>query len=689
MDGQPIRLLLVEDDEDDFILTRDLLSEIKGTLFHIDWVSDFQTALLRLAKSDYDVYLVDYWLGSHTGLDLLREAVRRGCQGPIIVLTGQGERDIDYQAMKAGAADFLAKGRIDAPILERSIRYALQRSRDREALRQARDELKMRVKQRTAALERMNKKLQAEIIERKSAHKKLHRQREWLRVTLASIGDAVIVTNTASRVTFLNPVAQALTGWDQAEAAGQSLPDVFDIFNEQTRQPVEDPVARVVRQGAIVGLSEHTILRSRDGTECSIDDSAAPIRDEKGEIVGVVLIFRDVTERRKAEKSMREADRRKDEFLAMLAHELRNPLSPIRNGLHILRMPDLPRADGERVQVMMEQQVRNLTRLVDDLLDVSRITRGMIQLRKETVDLGAVVNNAVAVIQPLIKLQKHELIVSLPEEPLLLEADPTRLEQVFTNLLSNAAKYTEPGGRIELSVHPPSTSDNPSSRSVEIRIQDTGIGIPEELLPRIFDMFTQADRTLDRTQGGLGVGLTLVRRLVELHAGFVEAYSDGPGHGSEFVVRLPALLPSEPEPVEPPVEPAPAAAAARRVLVVEDERSVAEMLVMLLKLWGHTVRAAYDGPAALLTASTFHPEVVLCDIGLPGMDGYEVARQLRQLDGEDNPVLIAITGYGQEEDRRRSARAGFDQHLTKPVDPLALEKLLFSLGRAANSATML
>jgi two-component system CheB/CheR fusion protein len=689
MDGQPIRLLLVEDDEDDFVLTRDLLSEIKGTLFHIDWVRDYHTALLRLTNSGYDVYLVDYRLGSRTGLELLREAVRRGCQAPIIVLTGQGERDLDYQAMKAGAADFLTKGRIDSPMLERSIRYALQRCRDREALRQARDELKMRVQQRTAALERMNKKLQTEIIERKRAHRKLHRQREWLRVTLASIGDAVIVTNAESRVIFLNPVAQALTGWEQADAAGQFLPAVFDIVNEQTRQPDEDPVARVIRHGAIVGLSEHTILRSRDGTERSIEDSAAPIRDEQRDIVGVVLIFRDVTERRKADRSLREADRRKDEFLAMLAHELRNPLSPIRNGLHILRMPDLSRADGERVQVMMEQQVRNLTRLVDDLLDVSRITRGMIQLRKETVDLNAIINNAAGVIQPLIKLQRHDLVVSLPEEPLFLKADPTRLEQVFTNLLSNAAKYTEPGGRIELTVDPPSTTDDSPSRQVEISIQDTGMGISEELLPRIFDMFTQADRTLDRTQGGLGVGLTLVRRLVELHGGSVEAHSEGQGQGSEFVVRLPALSPREPEPVEPRDEPASTSGAARRVLVVEDERSVAEMLVMLLKLWGHTVRAAYDGPAALMTASTFHPEIVLCDIGLPGMDGYEVARQLRQLDGQANPVLIAITGYGQEEDRRRSARAGFDQHLTKPVDPLALEKMLISLGPAPNSATVL
>jgi two-component system CheB/CheR fusion protein len=320
----------------------------------------------------------------------------------------------------------------------------------------------------------------------------------------------------------------------------------------------------------------------------------------------------------------------------------------------------------------MDQQVRNLTRLVDDLLDVARITRGTIRLQKETIDLAAVVGHAVESVRPLIELERHELLVSLPPEPVYLEADPTRLEQVLTNLLHNAAKFTEPDGRIWLTAE----CDN---AEVVLCVRDSGIGIAPELLPSIFDMFTQAGRTLDHSQGGLGIGLALVRRLVELHGGSVRAHSDGPGKGSEFWVRLPALTAQRPEPSGPPPEPKPAKARPLRVLVVENEVAMAEMLGMLLELWGHTVQAVHDGPAALAAASTFCPKVVLCDIGLPGMNGYELARQLRQLEGLNKSMLVAITGYGQEEDQRRAREAGFDHHLIKPVDPAALAKLLTSL----------
>jgi two-component system CheB/CheR fusion protein len=356
----------------------------------------------------------------------------------------------------------------------------------------------------------------------------------------------------------------------------------------------------------------------------------------------------------------------------MLGHELRGPLAPIRNGLHILREPNVEGSTIERVKSIMDQQVRNLARLVDDLLDVARITRGAIRLQKETIDLAAVVGHAVESVRPLIELGRHELLVSLPQEPVYLEADPTRLEQVLTNLLHNAAKFTEPGGRIWLTAE----RDN---AEVVVCVRDSGIGIAPELLPSIFDMFTQAGRTLGRSQGGLGIGLALVRRLVELHGGSVRAHSDGPGKGSEFRVRLPDLPPQRLEPFEPPPEPEPARRRTLRVLVVEDELAVAEMLVMLLELWGHSVQAVHDGPAALAVAPTFRPEVALCDIGLPGMDGYQLARQLRQQEGLNKSVLIAITGYGQEEDQRRAQEAGFDHHLIKPVDPAELEKLLTSI----------
>jgi two-component system CheB/CheR fusion protein len=538
MESQPVRVLLIEDDEDDYFLVRDLFTEIQGRPFHLERIKGYDAALEALGRNGHDVYLLDYRLGQRNGLELLREAVKRGCQTPIILLTGQGKREVDIEAMKAGAADYLTKGQMDAALLERSIRYALARQRDRDALRQARDELEKRVRERTAALQEANEALRTEI--------------------------------------------------------GQRL---------------------------------------------------------------------------QAEKDLQEADRRKDEFLAMLGHELRNPLAPILNGLHILRMGKVDGQAAERVQSMMEHQVRTLSRLVDDLLDVSRITRGKIQLRKEPIDLGLAIGRAIGTVRPLIELQKHELSVSLPEGPVYVEADVTRLEQVLINLLTNAAKYTEPGGHIRLDV----ARDR---AEVVVGIRDNGIGISDDLLPRIFDMFTQADCLLDRAQGGLGIGLTLVRRLIQMHGGSVVAHSDGPGKGSEFVVRLPAMTAPAPRAAELPAEPMPARSNPLRVLVVEDELAVGEMLVMLLELWGHTVRAVYDGPAALAAAQTFDPEVVLCDIGLPGMSGYQLARRLCRREGGARPVLVAITGYGQEEDRRRAQQAGFAHHMTKPVDPAALEALL-------------
>jgi len=302
------------------------------------------------------------------------------------------------------------------------------------------------------------------------------------------------------------------------------------------------------------------------------------------------------------------------------------------------------------------------------LLDVSRITRGKIQLRKETIDLVSAINHAVDAVRPLIDAQRHELALSLPHEPIHLVADPTRLEQVLCNLLNNAAKYTGVGGRIELAV-------THSNGQATLSLRDTGIGIAPDLLPRIFDLFTQADRSLARSQGGLGIGLTLVRTLVGMMGGNITAHSDGPGKGSEFVVQLPvlkeAIVPKLEKREERPRMPHPPL----RALVVEDIEDVAEMLVMLLRQWGHEVRAVHDGAAALLAARTYTPDIILLDIGLPGMNGYDVARQLRQTDGE-KPLIVAMTGYGQEEDRRRSEEAGFDFHMVKPIDPKALEAFL-------------
>jgi signal transduction histidine kinase/CheY-like chemotaxis protein len=374
-------------------------------------------------------------------------------------------------------------------------------------------------------------------------------------------------------------------------------------------------------------------------------------------------------------RQIRETDRRKDEFLAMLAHELRNPLAPILNALHYMssESTDLPAVEQSRE--IAERQVRHLARLVDDLLDVSRISSGKIQLRKETIELADAVKRAVETSRLLIQLRGHELTVSLPQEPLYLEADAARIEQVMANLLNNAAKYTEEGGRIALTAAS-------HGRELEIRVRDTGIGIAPELLPRVFDLFTQDTRSLDRSQGGLGIGLTLVRNLVEMHGGNVEVLSEGLGKGSEFVVRLPRLAgaptPGRPLPKEgasrPPgevEEPQP-----KKLLVVDDNVDGALMLARLLKGWGHHVSVAHDGNTAIELAGGRPLDVVLLDIGLPGMNGYQIAQALRSQPGFEQTLLVALTGYGQGEDRRRSAEAGFDYHLVKPVDPLELKDLL-------------
>jgi len=747
-------------------------------------------------------------------------------------------------------------------------------------------------------------------------------------VALTSIGDAVITTDKENRISFLNPVAETLTGWMQEEAIGVPLERVFKIVNEETRRTVENPANSALREGVVVGLANHTLLIAKDGTEHPIDDSAAPIRHANGEVAGVVLVFRDVSERRRQERlvqdslgyceniiatlrepflvldknlrvrmanqsfyetfvvtpadtenefiynlgnrqwdnprlreslkevlsnnhpildyevefdfetighkvmrlnarrvrepghhsdlillaiedvterkqaaynlevsearyrrlfetaqdailileagtgkifdanpfikellgyseeelvgkelwqiglfrdqaesraafgelqsqgyiryenlpletkqgqridvefvsnvyqvdqrqviqcnirditersrlerqtheqaeALAELHHRKDEFLAMLSHELRNPLSAIFNALHILRLQDTENPIQRKAKIVLERQVGQLAHLIDDLLDVSRVITGRIQLHQERLEMRGVVERALESVRSLIEQRKHELSVSLPAEPVWLQGDPTRLEQVVVNLLNNAAKYTDEGGHISITVEQ-------ERGEVVLRVWDTGVGIAPELLPRIFDLFTQADRTLDRSQGGLGIGLSLVQKLVELHGGTVVAHSTGLGKGSEFIVHLPALSSPE-ESIITPTETAKQPAQTSRVLVVDDNMDAADMLVMMLQMFGHEVRAAYTGQSALAMAVEYQPDVVLLDIGLPDMNGYEVARHLRQQPKTKDARLIAMTGYGQDSDRQRSEEAGCEHHLVKPVDPQKLQDLL-------------
>jgi signal transduction histidine kinase len=426
------------------------------------------------------------------------------------------------------------------------------------------------------------------------------------------------------------------------------------------------------------GYNEQEIVIERpDGGRRIALAHANPIHDESGRVVGAVNILVDITERRRAEDELRrhaealqEADRRKTEFLAMLAHELRNPLAPIRNSLQILRVGNHDGAAVAKARAVMDRQLGHMVRLIDDLLDLSRITKGKIELRRERIALASAVQDAVEVSRPLLEERCHEFSLRLPHQPVYVDADRTRLAQVFANLLNNAAKYTDKGGHVSLTV------ERHGSDAV-VTVKDDGAGMPANLLPRVFDVFTQGDRSLERSQGGLGIGLSLVRGLVEMHGGRVEARSDGPGKGSEFIVRLPVLL----SPVGDSRDGEAAAGRAggcspQRILVVDDNQDAALSLSLMLNLLGHDTQTAHDGPAAVALAETFRPDVVLLDIGLPGLNGYDTCRRLRGQPWGARMVLIAVTGWGQEEDKRRSQEAGFNFHMVKPVDPAALEKLL-------------
>jgi PAS domain S-box-containing protein len=508
-----------------------------------------------------------------------------------------------------------------------------------------------------------------DVTAQKHAQAELRQQHEWFQVTLASIGDAVITTDIQGNVTFLNPVAEKMTGWTSSDAFGKPLESVFNIINERTRLTVEHPIGKVLREGSVVGLANHTALIARDGTEIAIEDSAAPIRDLQGNISGAVMVFHDVTTRRHAEEALREADRRKDEFLATLAHELRNPLAPIRQAALISKAQGATEAQKRWSHDVIDRQVRHMALLLDDLLDISRVTRGTLVLRLQATDLASMIDAAVETARPAIDAKHHTLSVDVPQEPVRFNADPLRIAQILANLLTNAAKYTDADGHIRLTVCR-------EPQEVIVRIADTGIGISLAALPNIFEMFAQVSSARDRSEGGLGIGLALTKGLVELHGGQIEAHSAGLGRGSEFTVRLPTGAATEVSRHASAGTDPSRRGVSRRVLVADDNRDAAESLAALLQLDGHEVTIVHDGAAALVAFAEFAPDVALLDIGMGGMNGYDVAREIRHAHPGSSARLIAITGWGQESDKLRAFAAGFDHHFTKPVDLQRLSALI-------------
>jgi PAS domain S-box-containing protein len=628
---------------------------------------------------------------------------------------------------------------------------------------------------------------------------RIKQREEQLATTLGSIGDAVVATDELGHVTYMNPVAVELAGCG-VTVPPQAFADAFCLIDESTGGPAQDPVDRVLREGVMIELANHTALVRPDGRAVPIEDSAAPLRNDDGSVRGVVFVFKDVTERRRAvdalalanarlesimeageigtwtweantrritgdrnliqlydlstgeveaadiehyyarvhpddlsavkernelalqsgvlemaefrivrpdgsirwltargvvqfgargepelllglnmditqlkrsEEELRIADRRKNEFLAILAHELRNPLAPIRHAVKLLGAAETSDIQRRWSHDVISRQVRHMARLLDDLLDIARITRGQLELKREPTALQTIVMDAIDTARPLIEAKRHRLDTSLPSYSIMLDVDAVRIAQVLSNLLTNAAKYMDEAGTITLSAEL-------ESDELTISVKDAGLGISKESLPRLFEMFSQVNTSLDRAEGGLGIGLALVAGLMSLHGGRVEARSAGVGRGSEFVVHLPrALIRARAAPADPAAAPPVTKPVLQgKVLVADDNQDAANSLALLLELAGHQVLTAHSGAQAIEVGARERPRVILLDIGMPGMSGYEAARRIRGSDWGKHAVLIAVTGWGQREDKEKAAEAGFDHHLTKPVDPDYVEQLL-------------
>jgi PAS domain S-box-containing protein len=535
---------------------------------------------------------------------------------------------------------------------------------------------------------------------RRTAQKRLQEQTESLRVTLASIGDAVITTNNEGLITFVNPVAEQITGWTTAAAVNKPIHEVFNIINEQSRARVTSPFETIKTKGQIVGLANHTILITRDGKEVPIEESGAPIKDPTGKIIGVIIVFHDVGERRQAELEREQllsreqaaraaaetSDRLKDEFLATVSHELRTPLNAILGWAATLALVEQDPPLLRRGLSTIERNAKAQAQIISDILDVSRIVTGKLRLDFRPVEFAAILQAAVETLSPTAAAKSIELSLVISDDNALVAGDPDRLQQIIWNLIANAIKFTPKNGKIEIQLRRVDSQ-------LELTVTDTGIGITSEFLPHVFERFRQADASTTRTHGGLGLGLAIVRHLTELHGGHVRAASEGTGKGSTFKVQLPVasavLGKSSGEIVMKLRELVTAEQAAQvskdlnglRVLVVDDEPDALEILSLMLNRSGASVRTASSSEDALRTFGEWQPNVLLSDVGMPGEDGYTLIRRVRALAPEQggNVPAAAITAHAREEDRVKALAAGYQAHLTKPIDPATLVSALVGL----------
>jgi PAS domain S-box-containing protein len=626
-------ILLVDDSPANLLSLRALLEELGQNLVE---AQSGEEALRRVRADEFAVVLLDVLMPGIGGFETARliRADERSRHTPVIFLTASViDRSQMEQGYALGAVDFLVKPLLPV-VLQSKVRGFVELFQDKQRAR---------------------------------------REAEQLRLLVHGTADhAIFMLDPEGHVVTWNSGAERIKGYKADEIIGQHFSRFYPREAIDRRWPEHElQVARAE------GHFEDEGWRVRkDGSQFWANVVITALHDDAGRHLGFSKITRDLTERKRSEENARRlveeaaARRAAEEFLATLAHELRNPLAPMRNALQVIQLAGSDPAAVGQAREMMERQMRHMVRLVDDLLDVSRITGGKLELRKQRVDLAAVVRTAVETSRPLIEAAGHELAVTLPPQPVFVDGDPVRLAQVFANLLNNAAKYTERGGKIWL------TAERQGSDAV-VSVRDTGLGIPGEMLGKVFELFTQVDRTLEKAQGGLGIGLTLVRRLTEMHGGSVEAHSEGYGHGSVFSVRLPAILVAPARNERAAEESTPSSR--RRILVVDDNRDSAISLGMMLQLMGNEVRTAHDGLEAVQAAEDFRPDVALLDIGLPKLNGYEAARHMREQPWGRDIVLIAVTGWGQDEDKRRSKEAGLNFHMVKPVEPAALEKLLAGL----------
>ncbi|MEP6835500.1 MAG: PAS domain S-box protein [Gemmatimonas sp.] len=511
-------------------------------------------------------------------------------------------------------------------------------------------------------------KVTRDLTERRRHEEALRESEERFRLLVDGVRDyAIIMLNSAGFVQTWNAGAQAILGYSAAEIVGRHFSNFYPTDGVESGWP-EDELAEAATNGR---FEEEGWRVRRDGTRFWASVILTALRSADGKLVGYAKVTRDITDRQRLATLVR-STREMTEFLAMLSHELRNPLAPIRNAVAILELDQNADATAVWSRELIARQVSHMSRLVDDLLDVSRITSGKISLKFEVLDLRTTISQSVEACEPQAAARKHTLTVSVPEDAVMVRGDTARLLQVFTNLLNNAIKYTPDGGSVNLTLHA-------NGQHAFARITDNGIGLRPDQLERVFDLFAQGERSLARSEGGLGIGLTLVRRLLELHGGTVQAYSSGPQLGSTFEVQLPLVDSPMSVRNDQEVKKPDLVFARHRILVVDDNADSLSSMQQLLRLRGHSVRGALDGTSALQLVAEFHPELVLLDIGLPGLSGYDLARLIRANHENDSVVLCATTGYGQNEDRRRSRDAGFNHHLVKPVDFAAIEAVISSL----------